>query len=184
MRDIIEEGVTLVEKLEIERQPMKTVDAIYIMAPNVSISPSFPIYTNFHPLSLQLSLPASLPPSLSIYLPTYLPTYLLTSLDLWQEENIDRILLDFKDAKDAKYAAAHIYFTGPQPHRNPDLKHPSLPRIIQSSELNPQIQDPKISNPQAQSTLHRYPMAEKVPGDLLARLKTSPFFVSKVQTMR
>lgn len=36
MRDIIEEGVTLVEKLEIERQPMKSVDAIYLMTPNVN----------------------------------------------------------------------------------------------------------------------------------------------------
>jgi hypothetical protein len=59
MRDIIEDGVTLVEKLEIERQPMKTVDAIYIMAPNVSIPPSSPIFTyhHLHPLSLPTFLP-------------------------------------------------------------------------------------------------------------------------------
>lgn len=53
-----------------------------------------------------------------------------------QEENIDRILQDFKDAASSKYAAAHVYFT------------------------------------------------EHLPKDLLARLKTSPLFVSKVRTMR
>lgn len=33
--DIMEEGVTLVEKMEIDRQPMPTAEAMYVMAPTV-----------------------------------------------------------------------------------------------------------------------------------------------------
>eukprot|EP00283_Hemiselmis_rufescens_P012179 CAMPEP_0173439142 /NCGR_PEP_ID=MMETSP1357-20121228/20791_1 /TAXON_ID=77926 /ORGANISM="Hemiselmis rufescens, Strain PCC563" /LENGTH=160 /DNA_ID=CAMNT_0014404481 /DNA_START=37 /DNA_END=516 /DNA_ORIENTATION=- len=61
MGEIIEEGVTLVEKLEIERQPDRAVEALYLMAPT--------------------------------------------------ESNIDRLLQDFPDPSNAKYAYAHVYFT-------------------------------------------------------------------------